>query len=65
MRRPDFWVNIAVAVGTVGAVWAALFGKWFQSKVFPAKLSLSLDNPEGELIPEGPRGGPPTEQARW
>jgi hypothetical protein len=41
-----FWwkwgVEFAVAVGTIGAVLAALFGHVFRAKVFPPKLTLQL-----------------------
>lgn len=56
-HRADFWINVAVAVGTIGAVWATLFGKWFRAKVFPPKLLLRLHDPEGESTQEGPLGG--------
>lgn len=44
----NWWVQLAVAVGTVGAVFVALFGQGFRAKFFPPKLSLSLPNPDGE-----------------
>ena len=58
----QFWLNLTVqcvvAVGTVGAVFAALFGKSLRMKVWPPKLSLSLSDPDGEktvvrLVPPG------------
>lgn len=65
MRNAKFWVDVAVAIGTTGAVLAALFGKWFQAKVFPPRLSLRLDDPEGEATPEKIGGGPLTQPARY
>lgn len=44
----NWWVNLAVAVGTLAAVLVALFGQAFRAKFFPPKLSLTLLNPEGE-----------------
>lgn len=45
----DWWVQFAVAVGTIGAVVVALFGQAFRGKFFPPLLSLSLADPRGEL----------------
>jgi hypothetical protein len=44
----NWWVNVAVAAGTIGAVLVALFGEAFRSKFFPPKLSLELANTNGE-----------------
>ncbi len=58
----NWWVQLAVAVGTVGAVLVALFGQGFRAKYFPPKLSLTIPDPGGEKtivrvvsgqIPEG------------
>lgn len=43
-----FWVNLAVAVGTISAVFAALFGKVVQAKLFPPALVLKLTDGSGE-----------------
>ena len=48
----NWWVQIAVAVGTIGAVLVALFGQAFRAKFFPPKLSLRLHNPTGEVTLE-------------
>lgn len=44
----NWWVNIAVAIGTISAVIVALFGQAFRAKFFPPKLALKLIHPEGE-----------------
>ena len=44
----SWWVQLAVAIGTVGAVIVALFGP-FRAKFFPPQLSIVLADPEGEL----------------
>jgi hypothetical protein len=48
----QFWMSwgaqIAVAIGTVGAVLVALFGQGFRAKFFPPQLSLTLADPYGE-----------------
>jgi hypothetical protein len=44
----NWWVQVAVAVGTLGAVLVALFGQRFQAKFFPPTLSLTLADPDGE-----------------
>lgn len=47
-----FWWNFAlqvlVAVATLLAVWAALFGRWFQGKYLPPKLRLWINDPQGD-----------------
>lgn len=43
-----WWVQLAVAVGTLSAVIVALFGQAFRAKFFPPKLSLNLVNQDGE-----------------
>jgi hypothetical protein len=51
----QFWlnwvVNLAVALGTLGAVLAALFGDIFRSKFLPPLLRLRLLSSEGEKGP--------------
>ena len=47
-----WWPQVAVAVGTIGAVLVALFGQAFRAKFFPPKLSLRLENTSGEAIQE-------------
>jgi hypothetical protein len=44
----ELGIQFAVAAATVGAVWAALFGRWFQSKFQPPKLRLSVQDPNGD-----------------
>ncbi len=44
----NWWVNAAVALGTLAAVLVALFGRVLQSKLFPPVLQMSLVCPEGE-----------------
>jgi hypothetical protein len=48
----NWWVELAVAVGTIGAVLVALFGQAFRAKFFPPKLSLQLQQ-GSELSYEG------------
>lgn len=66
---PDFWwnwpVNLGVAIGTLLAVAAALFGSWFQDRYFPAVLILKLVSKHGErTVIEGPdAAGYPGESA--
>jgi len=49
--QQQFWwnwvVNVGVALGTLGAVFAALFGDILRSKWFPPCLQLTLPHPEG------------------
>src|SRR5207244_2254587 len=59
-----WWVNVAVAIGTIGAVLVALFGDAFRAKFFPPKLSLELSNGNGEAI-RVQVGSDRTEQARY
>lgn len=52
----NWWVNVAVAAGTISAVLVALFGEAFRTKFFPPKLSLELANSNGEATRV--QGGP-------
>jgi hypothetical protein len=49
----QFWwnwvVQALIALGTIGAVLAALFGNWFRAVLAPPKLSISLKNEIGVL----------------
>jgi len=64
-------LDVAVALGTVGAVVVALFGQAFRSKFFPPKLSLTLAGEFGEATrvavvpPEGSGQQPRQEAARY
>ena len=44
----NWWVSIAIALGTISAVLIALFGQAFRAKFFPPQLSLNVVHPEGE-----------------
>jgi hypothetical protein len=44
----NWWINFAVALATFAAAIVALFGEWLRSKMFPARLKLSLLNANGE-----------------
>ncbi len=44
----NWWVNLAVALGTFAAVLVALFGDWFRSRFFSPKLKLELRSLTGE-----------------
>jgi hypothetical protein len=48
--RVDFWVRVAAPVVTFLAVLAALFREWFQARVFPPVLVLTLVDPRGTRI---------------
>jgi hypothetical protein len=52
-ENSQFWLNwilnLAVAIGTTGAVIIALFGDWIRSKLFKSSLSIKIDNPNGVL----------------
>ena len=43
-----WWVQLAVAIGTVGAVLVALFGQGFRAKFFPPRLSVTLPDQDGD-----------------
>jgi len=49
-----FWltwsVEVAIAVGTIGAVLVALFGQAFRARFFPPQLKLGLVSTEGEAV---------------
>lgn len=47
----NWWVNLAVAAGTLAAVVVALFGEWLRARMFRPKLALALDNPLGVPTP--------------
>lgn len=51
----QFWltwvVNLLIAVGTIGAVFVALFGERLKSKFFPPVLHLELLNVQGVRTP--------------
>ncbi len=44
----NWWVSVAVAIGTIATVIVALFGQGFRSKFFPPQLVLKLAVTEGE-----------------
>jgi len=54
MEPWQFWwtwpVQVAIAVGTIGAVWAALFGHRFRLRRFPPQLVLSLKSLKSQAI---------------
>ena len=51
----QFWMNwiaqIAIAIGTIGAVIAALFGHWLRGRFVPQKLVLKLLDDRGVKTP--------------
>lgn len=47
----NWWVNVAIAIGTIATVVVALFGQALRLKLFPPRLKLLLANPEGERTP--------------
>jgi hypothetical protein len=46
----DFWVRVAATVATFLAVLAALFREWFQARVFPPVLVLTLVDRRGTAL---------------
>jgi hypothetical protein len=72
--NPDaqFWwswgVNVAIAVGTIGAVLAALFGDWIRAAIFKPRLTLELASVVGEATTvqlTAPSGESRPEKARY
>ena len=64
----SWWVNVAIAVGTVGAVLVALFGERVRGWLFKPRLVLTVPNPQGERQPvqlRAPTGEVRTEEARF
>jgi len=68
----QFWwnwaINLSVAIGTLAAVFVALFGDWIKAKLFRPKLSLSLVSRGGELktaVLLSPNGATREEKARF
>jgi hypothetical protein len=66
----NWWVNLAVAVGTLGAVFAALFGDWFRSRFtfLQPRLLLRLTNTRGSpsvISLTSPDGSSRREDARF
>jgi hypothetical protein len=59
----NWWIQIAVAVGTLAVAFVALFGDWLRARLFRPRLHLSLVDPMGEATTvriiwgteEGPR----------
>src|SRR3954453_12109521 len=44
----NWWVNVAVAAGTLAAVVAAIFGNWIKAHLFQPKWRVVLSRPNGE-----------------
>jgi hypothetical protein len=68
----EFWwnwsVQLAIAIGTIGAAVVALFGGWLRGRLFPPKLVLSLENDKGVKTPAvlaAPDGSARTTVGRW
>ncbi len=47
----NWWLNLAVAGGTLAAVIVALFGEWLRAQMFRPKLAIELDKPLGVPTP--------------
>jgi hypothetical protein len=45
----DFWLQLTLGLATLFLAWAAIFGPRMNHRIFPAKLSLLLQEPEGQL----------------
>jgi len=67
----NWWVQFAVATGTLGAVLAALFGDWVKHRLFRPDLRLGLLNERGThtrmqiTAPQGEGGGSRTTDSRY
>ncbi len=68
----QFWFNwvvqLAIAIGTLGAVIVALFGHWLRSHVAPPQLKLSLSDARGVRTPTtliAPDGTTRQTESRW
>lgn len=64
----DWSVQVATAIGTIGAVVVALFGSWLRGKLTPPKLILSLKDPQGTRTPvtlTDPDGSQRQSAGRW
>jgi hypothetical protein len=61
----QWWVDVAIALGTIGAVLVALFGQAFRAKFFPPRLSLQLSDRNGEATRESKGEGLPSQPARY
>jgi len=69
----QFWMNltaqVAIAIGTIGAVVVALFGGWLRAHLTPPKLTLRLKDERGEKTPVkimDPNAGSQREsEGRW
>lgn len=67
----EFWgliVQVLIAVGTIGAVFVALFGGWLRGHLVPPKLVLKLKNTHGSETPvivTGPGGITSETKGRW
>ena len=48
MSGLTLFVNVLIAIGTIGAVIVALFGNWLRFRMFPPILNIRLLDPEGE-----------------
>ena len=46
---PKFVVQVFVAIGTLGAVFVAIWGEWFRSRFAAPRLSIEIANPRGVL----------------
>jgi hypothetical protein len=66
---PMYWaVQIAIAIGTVGAVIVALFGNWLRAWLLPHKLEIKVVDPRGHKIEatiRAPSGNERPEDSRW
>src|SRR5438067_5434691 len=64
----SWWVNVAIGVGTIGAVLAALFGEAVRGWLFKPRLVLAVANALGErqqVQLTSPSGQPRQEEARF
>jgi hypothetical protein len=68
----QFWTNwvaqVAIGIGTIGAVIVALFGDWLRTYFMPPRLRLVLENPRGVESPciiKLNDGTTRTSESRW
>jgi hypothetical protein len=68
----NWWVQVATAVGTMGAVVIALFGDWVRLRLLSPKLRIRLRSAESDELPNtglfnpnDPSGSPFLTRSRW
>lgn len=52
----QLWIQGISAIGTLVAVFAAIFQDWIRRNIFPPQLKIELHNSEGVVVPSGEGG---------